>query len=154
MTRYVEWFIMIITALLIVIWLFRAFYRWLHAPVTMNHVRLGRGGNVDPASPVVQLLEKQGYEVTSGKHIIKIPIELDDQLLEHQTRLHIDYIAEMDHCTYIVKLDKQTKPIKYTAPALRDQLLMYALVLPSCAGVIIVNEQERQLRKVSFLLSD
>jgi len=154
MTKYGDWFIMLAGAVFIGFWLYRAIYRWLHSPVTMNTVKLGKGKPVDASDEAVKLLKRAGYEVPSCKHIIRIPIEVDDELLEYGTRLNIDYIAEKDHCTYIVKLDKERKSTDYSPGSLRDDLLMYATILPSCSGVLIVNLKEATVRKVSFLLTD
>lgn len=152
MTKYGDWFIMLAGGIFIAIWLYRAVYRWLHSPVAMNTVKLGKGKPVDPDDEAVKLLKRAGYDVPSCKHIIRIPIEVDDELLEYGTRLNIDYIAEQDHCTYVVKLEHERKPADYSPSCLRDHLLMYSLILPSCAGVLIVNVKEATVRKVSFLI--
>lgn len=152
MTKYGDWFIMLAGGIFIAIWLYRAVYRWLHSPVAMNTVKLGKGKPVDPDDEAVKLLKRAGYDVPSCKHIIRIPIEVDDELLEYGTRLNIDYIAEQDHCTYVVKLEKERKSVDYSPSSLRDHLLMYSLILPSCSGVLIVNVKEATVRKVSFLI--
>ncbi|MFD2116050.1 hypothetical protein ACFSTH_04805 [Paenibacillus yanchengensis] len=151
MMKYVDLFIMAIFAVIIIIWLYRFLYRWLHTPVAMNAITLGKGQPVDQEDPVVKLLTKSGYTVHSSKHIVRIPIEINDKPLSHTARLHIDYIVEKDHATYIVKLVKAGSTIEFTANSLRDSFLIYSLVLPHCVGVIVVDGNDDSLHKVTFL---
>ncbi|REK77334.1 hypothetical protein [Paenibacillus paeoniae] len=154
MDKYGDWIIMAVAGVLAVIWLYRTFYRWLHAPATMNKVKLGKGGAIADNDEHVQLLEQHGYLVVSGKHVIPIPVELDDALLGKGTRIYIDYIAEMDHLTYIVKTARERMPMDWSASGLRDRLLMYALLLPHCAGVLYVDLKEKKISKIVFHIAD
>ncbi|RJE90490.1 hypothetical protein D3P07_06970 [Paenibacillus sp. 1011MAR3C5] len=154
MDKYGDWLIMAIAGVLVSIWLYGAFYRWLHAPATMNKVKLGKGGAIAEDDEHVQLLERNGYRVVSGKHVIPIPVELDDAPLGKGTRIFIDYIAEMDHLTYIVKTARERMPMDWTASGLRDRLLIYALLLPDCAGVLYVDPKGNLIRKITFDIAD
>jgi hypothetical protein len=152
--KYGDWFVMGLAGLLLAIWLYRAFYRWLHEPVNLNRVKLGKGGSINDQDENVQLLEKKGYTVTSGKHVIPIPIELDDAPLGNGSRLYIDYMAEKKGFTYVVKAARERKPMEWTASGVRDRLLVYALLLPHCNGVLYVDAKEGIVKKIEFHLSD
>lgn len=139
---------------LLAVWLYGAFYRWLHAPAAVNRVKLGKGGTIDDDDENVALLESQGYKVISGKHSVPIPVELDDKPLGKGTRIYIDYIAESDELTYIVKAARERMPMEWTASGLRDRLLVYMLLLPDCAGVLYVDANEKTIRKITFHLAE
>ncbi|WP_240941096.1 hypothetical protein [Paenibacillus sp. HB172176] len=151
---YGDWFIMLIAGGLLLFWLYRAFYRWLHEPANVNRIKLGKGGAVSSNDENVKLLRKRGYEVTSGKHVIRIPIEMDDSPLGSGTRLYIDYIAEKDDSAYLVKTARERMPMDWTASGVRDRLLVYALLLPDCSGVLFVDAKEGIVRKIVFHLID
>ncbi|WP_337101694.1 hypothetical protein [Paenibacillus sp. YIM B09110] len=148
MSQYGDWFIMLLAGSLLLIWLFRAFYRWLHAPSSVSRLKLGKGGTLSPNDENILLLERFGYEVVSGKHLIPIAVELDGQ--ELGSRLYIDYVAEMDNKTYIVKSARERMPMDWTGSGVRDRLLVYALLLPQCSGVLFVDAKERIIRKIHF----
>lgn len=154
MGKYGDWFIMLLAGSLLLFWLFRAFYRWLHEPSSMNRLKLGKGGELTANDENIMLLEQAGYEVSSGKHLIPIPIELDGVPLGRGTRLYIDYIAEMDNQTYIVKTARDRMPMDWTASGVRDRLLVYSLLLPECAGVLFVDAKEKVIRKITFNIAD
>lgn len=154
MGKYGDWFIMLVAGSLLAIWLFRAFYRWLHEPASMNRIKLGKGGQLMANDENIKLLERSGYEVSSGKHLVPIPIELDGVPLGKGSRLYIDYIAEKNNLTYIVKTARDRMPMDWTASGVRDRLLVYALLLPDCAGVLFVDAKEKNIRKITFHIAD
>lgn len=154
MERYGDWFIMLLAGVLLAVWLYRAFYRWLHEPVNMNRVKLGKGGQIADNDENKALLERAGYEVVSGKHVIPIPTELDDQPLGNGSRIYIDYIAEKDDSTYIVKTARDRMPMDWTASGIRDRLLVYSLLLPDCEGILFVDAKEGNIRKVKFHIGE
>ena len=100
MGTYGDWIIMLFAGGLFLIWLFRVFHRWLHEPASVNRLKLGKGGALAADDENIILLEQAGYEVSSGKHLVPIPIKLNDVPLGKGSRLYIDYIAEMDNHTY------------------------------------------------------
>lgn len=153
MDKYGEWFIMALAGALLLIWLYRAFYRWLHAPVVMNRITLGKGGAIADDDENVKLLELNGYEVLSAKHVVPIPVELDGDPIGTGTRVYIDYIASKDELTYVVKTARERKPMDWTAGGVRDRLLIYALLLQDCSGILYVNAKEGTIRKVVFHLN-
>ncbi|MBD2869567.1 hypothetical protein [Paenibacillus arenilitoris] len=154
MTAYGDWVIMLVAGIVLAIWMFRAFYRWLHAPASVNRLKLGKGGELDPNDENVRLLEEAGFEVTSGKHLVPIPIELDGVPLGKGSRLYIDYIAEKDNRIYVVKTARDRMPMDWTASGVRDRLLVYALLLPECTGVLFVDAKDKVIRTITFHLSD
>lgn len=154
MNKYGDWFIMLIAGALMAIWLYRAFYRWLHSPPTMRSLKLGKGGTIYPDDENIQLLERNGYRVVSGKHAVPIAIELDDSTLGKGARLYIDYIAEKDDCTFIVKTARDRMPMDWTASGIRDRLLVYSLLMPDCSGVLFVNAKENIVRKITFIIAE
>lgn len=145
---YGDWFIMLIAGGLLAIWLFRVFYRWLHQPLGVNKVTLGKGGALEPDDENIMLLQSAGYEVVSGKHRIPISIGLDDDMLE--SRLYIDYIAEQDGDLFIVKTARDRMPMDWTGSGVRDRLFVYSLLLPECEGILFVDAKERIIRKITF----
>lgn len=154
MEKYGDWFVMGLAGLMLAIWLYRALYRWLHEPATIQTVKLGKGGALADDDENIRLLRKKGYSVISGKHVIPVPIEVDDAPLGNGARLYIEYIAEKDGYTYIVKTARERKPMEWTASGVRDRLLVYALLLPHCSGVLFVDAKEGVLRKIEFPLYD
>lgn len=154
MDSYLDWFLMVLAGALILFWVFRAFYRWLHEPSSVNRLRLGKGGELKPDDENVLLLEQAGYEVSSGKHIIPIPVYLDGVPIGKGSRLYIDYIAEMDKNIYIVKASRERMPMEWTASGVRDRLLVYSLLLPECAGVLYVDAKDKVVRKITFPIAE
>ena len=96
----------------------------------------------------VQFLEKAGYEVTHGKYRVPLMIDLDGTTL--QSRLFIDLIAEKDGKHYIVKTARERMPIDWTGSGVRDRLLVYALLMPNCEGVLFVDHKESIIRTITF----
>ncbi|MCU6710131.1 hypothetical protein M6D81_15645 [Paenibacillus sp. J5C_2022] len=152
MGTYGDWFIMLLAGSLLLIWAYRSFYRWLHEPVSVNRIKLGKGGKIDSEDANVQLLQRSGYEVVSGKHAVPVDIEMDGAPLGQGSRLYIDYIAEKDEEMFVVKTARERLPMDWTASGVRDRLLVYSLLLPDCSGVLYVDAKDGILRKVSFRL--
>lgn len=154
MGQYIDWLVMVFVGSLLIIWAYRAFYRWLHQPAATRGLKLGKGGVIPDNDVNVQLLEQAGYEVTSGKHLIPISIELDGEELGRGSRLYIDYIAERDDESYIVKTARDRMPMDWTGSGVRDRLLVYSLLLPECTGVLFVDAKERIIRKITFHIAE
>ncbi|MGG4142999.1 hypothetical protein ABEW34_07685 [Paenibacillus algorifonticola] len=150
MDKYGDWLIMLVASALLILWLFRLFHRWLHEPASFNRLKLGKGVPLDPNDENILFLEQSGYHVVSGKHRIPIQIDLDGQELD--SRLYIDYIAELDGELYVVKTARDRMPMDWTGSGIRDRLLVYALLLPKCQGILFINVKERSIRKVVFQL--
>ena len=151
MGKYGDWVIMVIAGGLIIYWLYRVFYRWLHEPPGMHtELLLSNAEDVVEDDENVQFLEQSGYEVTHGKYRVPITIDLDGQTL--QSRLFIDLIAEKDGKYYIVKTARDRMPIDWTGSGVRDRLLVYSLLLPESEGVLFVDQKERTIRTITFHL--
>lgn len=154
MGNYIDWLVMAVVGSLLLIWAYRGFYRWLHQPAGTRGLKLGKGGAIAEDDINVQLLEQAGYEVTSGKHLIPISIDLDGEELGRGSRLYIDYIAEQEDESYIVKTARDRMPMDWTGSGIRDRLLVYSLLLPECDGVLFVDAKERIIRKITFHIAD
>ncbi|MFC6332370.1 hypothetical protein ACFP56_07010 [Paenibacillus septentrionalis] len=154
MDNLVELFIMIIAGIFLLALLYRSFYRWLHAPATISRIKLGRGGKLKDNDPNVELLERHGYVVISGRHQIPVVVEVDNDILERSTSIIIDYIAEKKGLSYIVKYERERQPIELTAADLKKQLLMYTLLLPDMSGILYINHKENYIHKIAFHVAE
>lgn len=152
MGKYGDWFFMLVAGGLLLLWLYRSFYRWLHTPISVNRLKLGNGGELAANDENIVYLEQAGYEVISGKHRIPVAIDLDGEPLT--SRLYIDYIAEYDDKMYIVKTARDRMPIDWTGSGVRDRLLIYSLLLPECSGILFVDVKEQVIRKIMFQIGD
>ncbi|MNH42715.1 hypothetical protein D3C79_1044680 [compost metagenome] len=68
--------------------------------------------------------------------------------------MYIDYIAEMNNQMFVVKTARDRMPMDWTASGVRDRLLVYALLLPECTGVLFIDAREKMIRKVTFHIAD
>jgi hypothetical protein len=149
MDKYGDWLVMLIAGSILIYWLYRMFYRWLHEPPGMNSkLLLSRAEEVREDDENVIFLERAGYEVTHGKYRVPIRIDLDGQAL--QSRLFIDLIAEKDGKNDIEKTARDRMPIDWTGSGVRDRLLVYALLMPECEGILFVDQRERTIRTITF----
>ncbi|WP_424766154.1 hypothetical protein [Paenibacillus sp. sgz302251] len=149
-----DWLIMALAGAVLLYWIFRAFYRWLHEPASVNRLVLGKGGELQANDENIVLLEKAGFEVRSGKHLVPIPIKLDGNPLGKGSRLYIDYIVEKDKKIYVVKTARDRMPMDWTASGVRDRLLVYSLLLPECDGVLFVDAKVKIIRTITFHIAD
>lgn len=154
MDNLVEIFVMIVAAIFLVVLLYRAFYRWLHSPATISRIKLGRGGKLKDNDPNVELLERHGYVVISGRHQIPLAVEVDGQFLNRSTTIIIDYIAEKKGLSYIVKYERERQPIELEAADLKKHLLMYSLLLPDMSGIIYIKPKEQKIHKIAFHIAE
>lgn len=153
MGKYGDWLIMLIAGSIIVYWLYRMFYRWLHEPPGVNSkLLLSEAEDVNDEDENVRYLEASGYDVTHGKYRVPITIDLDGE--ELYSRLFIDMIAEKDGKHYVVKTARDRMPIDWTGSGVRDRLLVYALLFPECEGVLFVDQRERIIRTITFHFTD
>ncbi|WP_223869822.1 hypothetical protein [Paenibacillus sabuli] len=149
---YADWFVMLVAGTILIIWLYRLFYRWLHTPSGRRLILLQDGAEPSADDPWVKLLEANGYEVLSGKHRIPLRIGLDDQVL--QSRLYIDYVAERDGKRYMVKTARERMPMDWTGAGVRDRLLVYSLLVPYCEGVLYADGKEGTVRVITFQIEE
>lgn len=154
MDNLVEIVVMIVAAFFIVALLYRALYRWLHAPATMSRIKLGRGGKLKVNDPNVELLERHGYVVISGRHQIPLAVEVDGEFLDRSTTIIIDYIAEKKGLSYIVKYERERQPIELEAADLKKHLLLYSLLLPDMSGIIYINNKHHKIHTIAFHVAE
>lgn len=152
MGKYGDWFVMLVAGALILLWLYRIFYRWLHSPAGSRVIVLGEGLELDADDEYVRFLEAEGYTVISGKHRIPICIELDGDAL--QSRLYIDYVAEKDGRMYIVKTARDRMPMDWSGSGVRDRLLVYSLLIPQSSGILFADCKARQIRTILFQVGE
>ncbi|MFC4599184.1 hypothetical protein [Cohnella hongkongensis] len=143
-----DWVIMLIAAAIMVWWVIRRLDRWLHEPPDARLRKLAAAGGVEEDEHVA-LLREHGFQALSGKHRISLGVSVDNGPVM-PTRLYFDYLAVKDHQYYLVKLERARQPLEWTPSALRERLLVYALLFPDCYGIVIVPAQERQIKIVRF----
>ncbi len=150
--KYGDLFIMIVAGGLLLIWLYRGFYRWLHSPAGNRTLLLQNGRELQPDDECIQYLEAEGYTVRSSKHRIPVDIDVDGQSI--QSRLFIDYMAEKDGKSYVVKTAREKRPVEWTGAAIRDRFLIFALLVPYCEGVLYVDVKEQSIRTILFTIAE
>ncbi|TCW41209.1 hypothetical protein EDC32_101870 [Laceyella sacchari] len=96
---------------------------------------------------VPDLLRENGYEVIGGKERIPLSIEMDDK--EYESRLYIDYIARQDEECYIVIVARQRKPLRLSGAGLRDFFLAYYLLCQP-DGLLYVDREKRTVKRIFF----
>jgi hypothetical protein len=133
-------------------WVLRRLDRWLHEPPGSRLRQLAAAGGVEE-DDIVRLLREFDYEVLSGKHRIPLRVAVDGQP-SMSTRLYFDYLAAKENKYYLVKLDRARQRMEWTASALRERLLVYALMFPDCEGILMVLPQEQQIKIVRFKVED
>lgn len=126
------------------------FINWLKSPVTLSKIKLGKGGKIKENDPHVQFLSSKGYDVISGRHIIPYGVELNGEMLEKAANIYIDYIAEKNGKTYIVRYERERKPLEFTSNQIKDQLLLYHLLLPDMYGILYINSKTEEINKICF----
>ncbi|WP_245946577.1 hypothetical protein [Paenibacillus cellulosilyticus] len=146
--QFIDWFVMLLTGSLLLLWIYRALYNWLHAPPGMKRLRLGKGGEWSADESGVQVLEANGYIVSSGKH--RVPIQIGWNGNKLHSRLYIDYIAERDGKMYVVKCSRERQPMEWTGSGIRDRLMVYALLLPESSGVLYVDTTDGTVHQITF----
>lgn len=111
-----------------------------------------------PVTDAVALLERAGYAVMTVKRRIPLYITVDGgeeqggQDLEG--RILVDHFARKEDKLYIVKIEKDHKPMDWTAGGLRDQLLLYALLYREAGGIVVVQPGAKQLHTVQFEIGE
>lgn len=144
-------FVLILIVIILAIWLWKLFSRWLHTPMKVKlPVPDGADSAVPPTGEAVALLREAGYEVISGKYKIPIRVEMDQQ--EFSSRYFIDYFARQGHELYVVKVSRDRQPVQWTGSGIRNGLLPYFLLFEEISGVLYVNLKERKVRRIRITL--
>lgn len=152
MSRFGDWLLLLAGAAVALWWVVRRFDRWLHEPPGVRLRRLAQKGGV-AEDDTVALLRESGFEVLSGKHRIPLGVSVDDGPAQ-PTRLFFDYLASKEDKYYLVKLERARQPLDWTASGLRERLLVYALLFPDCAGIIVADPKDKLVRTVRFQVED
>jgi hypothetical protein len=154
-SKYFDWVIMGIAALAVLYMIYRMLYRWLHhTPGTRTRLLLTADTEpVDAEDEGVQLIEERGYTVTHGKLKVPITITIDEE--EHlYSRLFVDMIAYREGEYYVVLRARERRPIDWTGSGVRDQLLVYSLLIPECRGLLYLDMGAATLYEIEFTLFD
>jgi hypothetical protein len=148
MPKQSDGIVLIFLVILLCVWLYYRFKRWLYAPF---RIKLP----FPEPSPVMRneavlLLEESGYQVISGRKKVPIHVELDDVQLDPHTRLFIDYFARKDNELYVVKLSKKRLVMEWSASRIREQFMNYHGLFQEAHGVLYVDLEEHRIYKVKF----
>lgn len=141
--------LMAMLVLLVVFLLWRSFSSWLYKPAPFKP---GIGFEVNEHfehTAAVELLERHGYEVVSGKLKIPLAFRCDDSVLT--SRLYIDYVASKNGEYYIVKEARERKPLEWTGSGVRDAMLPFLLLYPDCEGMLYINGEMNEIRKIRLV---
>lgn len=137
-----------VLAVILIIWLFYGLRNWLNRPVPVSLSGMQLNSDI-PHSPVVDLLEAEGYEVIGGK--MKIPLAFEVNESVYYSRLFVDYVAERDEIRYLVKTSRRRQPVEFTGPAIRDRFLYYLLLYPGCEGILYVDTEESSVKIIRLM---
>ncbi len=100
---------------------------------------------------VVTLLESKGYTVICDKLRIPIIIQVEEKQLE--SRLYADYIVEKNSEIYVVKIGKKKQALSMTGAAIREHLLHYYLLYRP-QGIIYVSDDKKDLKIIQFAIDE
>lgn len=130
-----------------VVWLYQRGRIWYWKP--RPRLAIPKQDDIFVASEeAVRLLNAEGYEIVAGKTKLPVTVFVDGEPLE--SRLFVDAYVMKDDELYIVKLARDRQPLDMTASAIRDRLLVYALIYPEASGVLYVDPPHRFVRKITF----
>lgn len=146
MARPGDSFALILILVIIVYFLIR---KWLPFTFTEWLTKSSKEKKSEISGKVPKLLEKNGYELMSGKQKVPMTIEMDDQTYE--SRLYIDYIVKKENDWYLVFVERIRKPLKKYGPGLRDMFLSYYLLYKP-AGILYVTK-DQSIHVIEFDLS-
>ncbi|WP_138493026.1 hypothetical protein [Paenibacillus pinistramenti] len=141
--------LMVIIALLVVILLWRSVTSWLSRPAPF---RPGHGFEVNDQferTAAVELLERSGYEVVSGKLKIPLTFQCSEELL--YSRLYIDYVACRDGQYYLVKESRSRQAVEWTGSGVRNAFLPFLLLYPDCEGMLYIDSEMSEIRKIRLV---
>ncbi|ANS74923.1 hypothetical protein AWM70_10200 [Paenibacillus yonginensis] len=138
--------LMIVMVLVILFLLWRTFSSWLSRPAPFKP---GHGFEINDQferTAAVELLERSGYEVVSGK--LKVPLTFDCDGERLYSRLYIDYVVSKDGAYYVVKEARDRQPMDWTGSGVRKALLPFLLLYPDCEGMLYINGEMNEIRKI------
>jgi len=111
--------------------------------IVINSKRNISNNNAEPpkGGAALNLLQNNGYEVIQGK--IRIPIDVNTNERNYQSRIIIDYIAKRNGKLYIVKILNKRKKERISGSFLRDELLTMQLMYRADRSLYIDLEKEK-----------
>lgn len=137
--------------LTVMIWILYGVRKWLQDPAPEYMPDLVLNEEIQE-HPALLILEREGYEVIGGK--LKVPLSFQVNQNTLYSRLFIDYVAEKEDEVYIVKTSRSRMPVEWTGSGIRDRMLLYLLLYPTCDGLLYVDTDEDTVRRISLLDED
>ncbi|WP_454191897.1 hypothetical protein [Paenibacillus sp. Marseille-Q7038] len=137
--------------LTVMIWILYGVRKWLQDPAPEHMPDLVLNEEIQE-HPALRILEREGYEVIGGKLKVPLSFQVDQNTL--YSRLFIDYVAEKDDEVYIVKISRSRMPVEWTGSGIRDRMLLYLLLYPTCDGLLYVDTVEDTVKRISLLDED
>lgn len=137
--------------LTVMIWILYGVRKWLQDPAPEHMPDLVLNEEIQE-HPALGILEREGYEVIGGK--LKVPLSFQVNQNTLYSRLFIDYVAEKEDEIYIVKTSRSRMPVEWTGSGIRDRMLLYLLLYPSCDGLLYVDTEEDTVKRISLLDED
>ncbi|MEF3354734.1 hypothetical protein PV403_16385 [Paenibacillus sp. GYB006] len=137
--------------LIVLIWILYGVRKWLQDPAPEHMPELMLNEEIQE-HPALYILEREGYEVIGGK--LKVPLSFQVNQNTLYSRLFIDYVAEKEDEIYIVKTSRSRMPVEWTGSGIRDRLLLYLLLYPTCDGLLYVDTEEETIKRISLLDED
>lgn len=137
--------------LIVLIWILYGVRKWLQDPAPEHMPELMLNEEIQE-HPALYILEREGYEVIGGK--LKVPLSFQVNQNTLYSRLFIDYVAEKEDEVYIVKTSRSRMPVEWTGSGIRDRLLLYLLLYPTCDGLLYVDTEEETIKRISLLDED
>lgn len=143
---------MIIISGFIIYLIYLGITSWIRKPLSIGSITNFEFNDDIIEHPAVALLEQEGYEVVSDKLKVPLSFDVDGKVLH--SRLFIDYIVLQKSQYYLVKTSRERLNIEWTGSGLRKELLSYLLLYPQCAGVLFVNTDRSEIKKISLTISE
>ena len=138
--------IILLTMIIFFVWVYVLLKRRANAQASWYVPEGEEIGELD--SDVIDLLEQAGYSVVRGKHKIPIYIDADGEPLE--SRLIIDGLAERDDDLYVIRIERERRPMEWTGSSIREHLLPFHLMYREAAGILYIERRSGFLRQVRF----
>ena len=136
---------------MVLIWIFYGVRKWFQDPVPERMPDLVLNEEIQE-HPALGILEREGYEIIGGK--LKVPLSFQVNQNTLYSRLFIDYVAEKEDEIYIVKTSRSRMPVEWTGSGIRDRMLLYLLLYPTCDGLLYVDTEEDTVKRISLLDED
>jgi len=111
--------------------------------IVINSKRNVLNNNSEPpkGGAALNLLQNNGYEVIQGK--VRVPIDINTNERNYQSRIIVDYIAQKNGKSYIVKIKNKRKQERISGSFLRDELLAMQLMCRADGSLYIDLDKER-----------